>query len=478
MARRPVNPPADGWSLTLPPRLWSELSQHLFRADNDEHGAVLLAGQADGPRGRRLLARELLIARDGEDYVPGETGYRALSPTFVRDAIVRARDEQLSYLAVHCHFGLDTVQFSGVDLASHERGYPTLGQISNQIVGGVVLTPHAAAGDLWLPDGTRVPLAETVVPAGNIIRLRPQPAGSTASDPLWDRQARLLGDLGQETLNRLRVAVVGLGGVGSILVEELARLGVGELVLVDSETVDATNLPRLIAADRADINKPKTELAARNAARANPQVRLVTIPRRVEHPEALRELARCDWIFLAADSHAARHWVNATVHEYLIPAIQIGVKIPVASDGEIGQIHTATRLIAPGVGCLWCNRLIDRTELAIEMHPDAEREQARYVPGVPAPSVMPLNTLAASEALTHFLLASAALHKDDDDFGSIIHLPRSRERLPQDPRQNTDCRWCTPTGNLARGDDGELAMRHALGGNAGSEVPAGRHNQA
>ncbi|MFI9580397.1 ThiF family adenylyltransferase [Streptomyces sp. NPDC052236] len=461
MARRPVNPPADGWSLTLPPRLWADLSRHLFRADGDEHGAVLLAGQADGPRGPRLLGLELLIARDGEDYVPGETGYRALSPTFVRDAIVRARDEQLSYLAVHCHFGLDNVQFSRVDLASHERGYPTLRQISGQIVGGLVLTPHAAAGDLWLPDGGRAPLAETVIPAGNLLRLRPSPAQPMASDPLWDRQARLLGDRGQETLTRLRVAVVGLGGVGSILVEELARLGVGELVLIDSETVDATNLPRLIAAELGDVGKPKTELAARNAIRANSQIRLITVPRRVEHPEALRELVQCDWIFLAADSHAARHWVNAAVHEYLIPATQVGVKIPVTVDGEIGQIHTASRLIAPGVGCLWCNRLIDRTELAIEMHPDSERELARYIPGIPAPSVMPLNTLAVSEALTHFLLASAGLHQDDNDLGAVIHLPRSRERHLQDPRQDTGCRWCTPTGNLGRGTNGELAAQLA-----------------
>ncbi|MGV4982923.1 hypothetical protein ACVB8X_16330 [Streptomyces sp. NRAIS4] len=150
MARRPVNPPADGWSLTLPPRLWNDLYQHLFR-DKEEHGAVILAGRADGPRGPRLLARVLLVARDDEDYGPGERGHRALSPTFVRDAIIRARDEQLSYLAVHCHFGLDRVRFSDVDLASHERGYATLRQISGQAVGGLVLTPHAPQATCGFP---------------------------------------------------------------------------------------------------------------------------------------------------------------------------------------------------------------------------------------------------------------------------------------------------------------------------------------
>ncbi|MCX4767341.1 ThiF family adenylyltransferase [Streptomyces sp. NBC_01275] len=278
----------------------------------------------------------------------------------------------------------------------------------------------------------------------------------------WVGARQLLGDRGQETLARLRVAIVGLGGLGSILVEELARLGVGELVLIDNETVDATNLPRLLGAERSDIDKLKTDLAARNAIRANPQIRLTTVPRRVEDPEALRELVLCDWIFLAADSHSARHWVNAVVHEFLIPATQVGVKIPVSPDGDVGQIHTATRLIAPGIGCMWCNGLIDPTELAIEMHPETEREQARYIPGVPAPSVMPLNTLAAGEAVTQFLIASAGLHENDNDLGSVIHRPRVRERHLQDPRQNGGCRWCTPTGNLGRGTSGELSAWQAV----------------
>lgn len=119
---------------------------------------------------------------------------------------------------------------------------------------------------------------------------------------------------------------------------------------------------------------------------------------------------RCDWIFLAADSHSARHRVDAVVHEFLIPATQVGVKIPVSPNGEVGQIHTATRLVFPGVGCMWCNGLIDPTELAV------------------------------GEAVTHFLLATAGLHENDDDLGSVIHRPRTRERHLQDPRQNTYCR--------------------------------------
>ena len=112
MARRPVNPPADGWSLTLPLKLWADLANHLFQDDGDEHGAVLLAGRAEGPRGPRLLARDLLLAVDGADYVAGRYGHRALTASFVREAAVRARAERLAYLGVHCHLGLSTTPAS------------------------------------------------------------------------------------------------------------------------------------------------------------------------------------------------------------------------------------------------------------------------------------------------------------------------------------------------------------------------------
>jgi hypothetical protein len=193
-------------------------------------------------------------------------------------------------VAVHNHFGTTTVAFSDTDMASHQRGYPALRQITGQVVGGLVLTPQAAAGDLWLPDGGRTDLAEVVVPTGNLIRLRPRAAEDAVLDQLRDRQARLFGDQGQAALRRLRVAVVGLGGVGSIVVELLARLGVGELVLIDDDFVDVTNLPRLLAAEPDDTGDQKIALAARNARRANPALSLTVIPERAETPAAWEAL--------------------------------------------------------------------------------------------------------------------------------------------------------------------------------------------
>ena len=66
------------WQLTIPTGLYKKLQEHLFPGDKDEHGAVILAGTCESERGLRLVARELHLARDGVDYVPGKRGYRML----------------------------------------------------------------------------------------------------------------------------------------------------------------------------------------------------------------------------------------------------------------------------------------------------------------------------------------------------------------------------------------------------------------
>jgi len=438
---------------------------HLFPGDGDEHGAILLAGFAAGPRGPRLLVRHLMLAVDGLDYVPGDTGYRALADDFVNRAIDQAEAEGLAYIGVHCHRGSTSVAFSAPDMSSHERAYPAIVQMTERPVGGLVLTRNAAAGDVFLPDGTRSSLVEVVVPAHNLLRMRPVPAVlASQSDPDYDRQSRLFGAAGQAVLGQMQVAVVGLGGIGSILVELLGRLGVGHLVVIDPDKVDATNLHRLPAARRLDamaylqregapallkrlgkaLSTPKTRLAARNVRRANRTTKVTRLRCDVADPRAIAALTQVDWIFLAADTNVARHAVNAVVHQYLVPGVQVGVSIPVALNGDVGEAHVAIRPLLPGAVCQWCEDLIDPSELALDVQPEHAREQARYVRGEPSPAVMTLNTIAAGEAANFFLFSAVGLHMDGVDRDARVHFPRTRERDRQRAERRARCRWCSP----------------------------------
>ena len=113
------NAPVKPWRLTIPEEIHAELMRHLFPGDGDEHGAIILAGICESDRGLRLVARELHLAKDGEDYVPGKYGYRMLKAQFIQSRILRARDSKLAYLAIHNHGGSTSVGFSSDDFASH-----------------------------------------------------------------------------------------------------------------------------------------------------------------------------------------------------------------------------------------------------------------------------------------------------------------------------------------------------------------------
>src|SRR5438105_3228277 len=94
-------------SMTIDEPTFNRLHSHLFPGDNDEHGAVIAAGISKTKTGTRLLAREIFLAEDGIDYVPGTRGYRALTARFVAEMSGYCADEKLCYLAVHCHGGDD-----------------------------------------------------------------------------------------------------------------------------------------------------------------------------------------------------------------------------------------------------------------------------------------------------------------------------------------------------------------------------------
>ena len=481
MAQQSVKP----HRLVLPVGLKAQLDQHLFPGDGDEHGAVILAGMAETTREVRLLAREVRLAEDGRDYVPGKRGYRMLRADFITHQVLQARDEQLVYLAVHNHGGTDAVGFSADDLRSHERGYPALLQIVGGMpVGAVVFAKNSAAGDIWKPDGSRVPLERTVVVGPCRQALTPRPVSrNTSPDPRYDRQIRLFGDRGQHILSNAKVAIIGLGGAGSMLAEIIGRLGVGRFVIIDPDRVDRTNLPRLVGASRRDaspnclgtspypllrslahaLSRRKTSLAKRNIRRACRKARVHTITSDIVEPSAATELVDCDFVFLAADTMRARRVFNALVHQYLIPGVQVGAKVVPDKAGSVAEVYAVSRLVTPESGCLQCNGFINAAKLQEESLSDDERRSQRYVDDddIVAPSVITLNASATAQAANDFLFYMTGLAAQDGSQDYLRYRPTHREWWQDKPHRRPDCPDCglETHSRFGRGDNVRLPVK-------------------
>jgi ThiF family len=474
---------------------WELLSRTLFPGDNDEHGAALLCGWVQTTGGQRLLVREVVPAVDGIDYVPGTRGYRHLTGEFVTRQLRKARDLGLVYLAVHNHGGDGYVAFSDPDLLSHERAYPTLLSVSGNPVGALVLSRDAVAGDIWLPDGTREEVATTSVIGEGLRRLTPSsisPASSVdhwgAVQPVYGRQSLMFGAAGQHLLGALRVGVVGAGGVGMLIIQALARLGVGEFVIIDPDVVSLSNLSRLPEAllrdasgrfgngtlgrvlRRFGFGKPisKVDLAQRIITHANPYARVTSLAADVANDSVAKELRSCDFIFLAADTMLSRDVVNQVAYQFLVPTLQVGSKVLInKSTGVVEDVYAVVRSLGTARGCMRCNGLVNVSKLTEEtLGSDEQRRNQRYVddPEVVAPSVITLNAMGVGWAVNDFMQYATGIGRPATGFRVLRSNPvgvNGQQLTLQTPHVDPDCHVCgkNPYSALARGDSIELPTR-------------------
>lgn len=463
--------------------LFERLQRHLFPGDHDEHGAVIVAGIVETDRGTRFLARDVLLARDGKDYVPGTRGYRALTTDFVARASDQCAKNNLCYFAVHCHGGRDEVSFSSSDLASQKRGYPALLDITNNgPVGAIVFAENAVAGNIWRRTGIS-PLDSFTIIGPNLRHLTPSRRRQrSVADAIYNRQSLLFGETGQIALSKAKVGIIGLGGVGSLVNEWVAHLGVGHIVGIDFDRMEPSNRPRVVGATPWDAGEPfiksripilrwcggllakhKVHVAARVARRASPSVSYKAIIGDVTNVSTAMQLADADYLFLCADSMPARLVFNALVHQYLVPGVQIGSKVPVQKGtGTVLNPFLVSRRVLPyaGGGCLNCNQLIPPDRLREESLTPQERRQQAYVTdnNVTAPSVITLNALAAAQAVNDFLFGFHGLLQANAGAGYLMHYPRERAWLPVDLVHDEKCLHCGNSINSCYGRGDRTAL--------------------
>jgi len=468
--------------LVITEEMFRCLHKHLFRNDHAEHGASVLAGISRSENDTRLLVREVCLAKDGSDYLYKGNNTWVLRAEFITKQLVKCRQDRLVHLAVHNHGGMDSVQFSEVDLRSHEQGYPAQLAITEGMpVGALVLAQKAVAGDIWMPGGDRQPLEETLILGKSIRRLYPNPYGANTSyDQRYDRQSRIFGSSGQAILHKTKVGIIGLGGAGSQLADFLSKLGVGKFVLADPDRIELSNLPRVVGATgfhartwflgerwpdciqklAKKLSTHKVGLAKHVILKNNPRAKVEAIPDDFAKTQVVRKFKDCDYLFLAADTARARLIFNAIVHQYLIPGVQVGAKVQLdKATGNIIDAYAVVRPVTPGKGCLWCNGLINRGRLAEECKTQQEIINQRYVDDedVVAPSVNTLNALATSQAANDFLFYINGITKSSASLDFMRIQPAFRKVTMDEPRRDSDCSECGKKGmRYARGDQVEL----------------------
>ena len=123
----------------------------------------------------------------------------------------------------------------------------------------------------------------------------------------FDRTIRLVGEEGQARLLRAKVALFGLGGVGSYALEALVRAGIGEMLMVDGDVVEETNLNRQLIATRATLGQPKSEVARARALSIRTDMAIDARHAFYDAQTAGQfDLSRYDWVIDAIDTVSSK----------------------------------------------------------------------------------------------------------------------------------------------------------------------------
>ena len=231
---------------------------------------------------------------------------------------------------------------------------------------------------------------------------------STPPSDQFDRHIRAFGGRIQEVLADMTVAVVGCGGTGSAVIEQLVRLGVRNLILIDPKTLTQSNVTRVYGAFPEDIGRPKVELSAAHVGRIAPDASVITSESKITQEHTARMLMDADVVFGCTDDNAGRLVLSRLASYLLTPVIDCGVLLSSDDRGKLVGIDGRVTLLAPGAACLVCRNRIDLQRAAAETLPPKEHSRLvneGYAPALLGiePAVVAFTTQVAAVAVAELL---------------------------------------------------------------------------
>lgn len=340
-------------------------------------------------------------------YNARESHHAELKPEFLVPLVKRARDNSLSVVFCHTHPSDARVpQFSSVDDAGERHLSEFLAKrVPDAPHAAIVISPGGAAARLL---GKNLPVS--IIEVGSVVTTIGHAEIGSDRAPQWDRQVRAFGFEGQAALRSAHVCVVGCGGTGSLVVQQLAHLGVRNITLIDPDTIEVTNLNRVVGADKNDVGAAKVDVAADMVRKIGFDTNVEVHIGDVRDQASAELLTTADAIFSCTDSHSSRAIINQIAYQYFIPTFDVGVAIQ-AEGGKVKRIVGRAQMLAPGLGCLVCGNILDWAEVRRELQSDEERALDRYIVGhnEPQPAVISLNSTVSSLAVTMFMAAFAGV---------------------------------------------------------------------
>ena len=392
--------------LRIPFGLGELLQDHIYRAGGHEHVVFGLVSHSVRGESTLLHVREL-IPLEKSDYVPSAAHGAVWRGSAMFPVMGAAMEKGLGIVIFHAHDHMGLPGLSRDDLQSANKLVPMLQKrVPNRPHGTIVVSRTHASGLIWPPGAHRPKLLTKVRWFGSSIvdfGCRRE-VSSLDTSPEYARQNLVVTPEGQARLRSARIAVVGAGGGGSHVIQQLAYLGVGEIVVIDPDVYEGSNRHRLIAGLRSDLGKPKVDIFHQLVSKIGLGGRVRRIRAAIPDQDAVEGVRDCDVIVGCVDTLFARSDIQELASRYLIPYIDIGATIrevpdALASDPRIAVAGNVVTFI-PGNFCLWCCGLLSRDKIEAEQNGPT---RGYFEKNSQEAQVVSFNGLLASQAVSEVL---------------------------------------------------------------------------
>jgi hypothetical protein len=409
---------------------YKQLQQHLFPSDGKEAVAVALCGRYERDGISILLTHKLELIPHNEceregDYVHWKT-----------DRIIPFLEEverkNLALLKIHCHPG-GYPRFSDMDDQSDAELFPSVFSWSEtkSVHGSAIMLPDGRIFGRAFNKKMEVLPLDKISVAGDAINAWYH-NDKRSTDEFSLRTIQAFGEGTYNRLKKMKIGVVGCSGTGSPLIEQLVRLGVAEIVIIDPDLVEGKNLNRILNTKMKHVkNKEKKVNVTKDAMESIGIGTKVTVYDKnlYDSREALEELITCDIIFGCVDSVDGRHLLSQLTNFYLIPYFDLGVRLIADGKGNVHTIVGSVHYIQPGCSTLLSRKMYDserlRAEATKRQNPETYQQllKEKYIQGVDMdrPAVISINMMISSLGVNEFL-NRIHLFKDDspDQYAKVM----------------------------------------------------------
>jgi molybdopterin-synthase adenylyltransferase len=319
------------------------------------------------------LINEIVLPAEGDRVLQGNV---AFNPQYLK-RVLDARPDGAGVAFLHSHLGPGWQGMSHDDIvAERDRlSGPAWGQSGLPVVGLTLGTDGTWSARYWIrvaPREFERHDAESVRVVGRALRVSYHP--EVVSPPVGPSQQATVsvwGEHAQGKLARARVGIVGLGSVGSIVAEALARVGFTRITLIDFDVLEDRNRDRTAGATAADVAAAltKVQVATRNITQTATAVTLDVrgIAHSLLEREGLAAALDCDVLISCVDRPWPRFVLNTIAFAHLIPVIDGGIASGVKADGTPLHVDWRIHTVGPDNACMVCQDALRRSDVALDM---------------------------------------------------------------------------------------------------------------